>query len=260
MERDNGTFEGAVKQAITKVSGRHREIVEDAVAVEKRLRVSVNGKEALTMYCTPLMIRELIVGFFMTEGIIRGRWCTEDISISSRNGEIAADITAEGEADLSGGAVTSGCAGGLSFAERKKAAPVDDPFRIDATRLRELYMRFQAVSGLHKLTGCVHSAAMADASDIICFAEDIGRHNAVDKVIGYCLLEGMDFRGRMLLTSGRVSSEVASKCARWGIPLIASRAAPTDMAIDIAGGNKITVVGFLRGGRFNIYTGPERVL
>jgi FdhD protein len=91
-------------------------------------------------------------------------------------------------------------------------------------------------------------------------AEDIGRHNAVDKVVGYCLLEGIPMQDKIILVSGRLSSEIATKCARWDIPIVVSRAAPTALAVDIAEKRGITMVGFMRGKRLNIYTHPERII
>ncbi|MCL5423238.1 MAG: formate dehydrogenase accessory sulfurtransferase FdhD, partial [Nitrospirae bacterium] len=105
----------------------------------------------------------------------------------------------------------------------------------------------------------IEKAALSDGRVIMCFAEDIGRHNAVDKVIGYALLENIPFSGKILLASGRISSEISSKCSRWGIPILATRTAPTNLAVEIAEKRGITVVGFMRGNRFNVYTHPERI-
>jgi FdhD protein len=94
----------------------------------------------------------------------------------------------------------------------------------------------------------------------LCLAEDIGRHNAVDKVIGYCLLEGISFSDKIMLASGRLSSEIVSKCAKWSIPIVASRTAPTSLALEIAEKSGLTVVGFIRTDRLNVYTNPQRII
>ncbi|MFA5354056.1 MAG: formate dehydrogenase accessory sulfurtransferase FdhD, partial [Thermodesulfovibrionales bacterium] len=120
--------------------------------------------------------------------------------------------------------------------------------------------QFQDASELYKVTGCVHSAALSDGKEILCLAEDIGRHNAVDKVIGYALSEGIPFEGKIMLASGRLSSEIVSKCARWGIPVVASRTSPTSLAVEIAEKYGVTVTGFIRAERMNVYTHPERIL
>ena len=123
----------------------------------------------------------------------------------------------------------------------------------------QLFKIFNKRSELYEATGCMHSAALSDGEDFIAFAEDIGRHNAVDKVIGEVILDGEKFSGKLMMASGRLSSEIVSKCSRWGIPIIASRAAPTALAVDIADAAGITLVGFVRGSRLNVYTHPERV-
>ncbi|MBZ0154643.1 MAG: formate dehydrogenase accessory sulfurtransferase FdhD [Alphaproteobacteria bacterium] len=232
---------------------------EDFVAVEKRLRVSVNGKELLSLYCTPMMVRELVVGMFMTEDIIKGGWCAERMSIEYGD-DVIVDIPAEGEVSMEGAVITSGCIGGITFPKRMSLRKTEDPFRIRADALKHLFRKFQNSSELYKLTGCVHSAGLSDGEHILCIAEDIGRHNAVDKVLGYALIESIPFEGKIMLASGRLSSEIVSKCAKWGIPVVASRTSPTSLAVDIAEKNGVTVVGFIRADRLNIYTHPHRVV
>lgn len=235
------------------------EFVEDLIALEKKIRVSVNGKEILSLYCTPSMVREFVVGFMMTEGIIKGGWCAERMSIDFGD-EIFVDIPAEGDVSTEGKVITSGCVGGITFEKKIDDSPINDDFSIGSDKLREVFNLFQARSDLYRLTGCIHSAALSDGENILCFAEDIGRHNAVDKVIGYAILENIPFSGKIMLASGRISSEISSKCARWGIPMIATRTAPTNLAIEIAEKRGVTIVGFIRGKRFNVYTHPERIV
>ncbi len=235
------------------------EFVDDLIALEKKIKVSVNGKEVMSLYCTPQMIREFVVGFIMTEGIIKGNWCAERMSIEYGE-EISVDIPAEGDVSMDGRIITSGCVGGVTFERKIEDEPINDDFSISSDRLREVFNLFQARSDLYKLTGCIHSAALSDGKGILCFAEDIGRHNAVDKVIGYAILENIPFEGKIMLASGRISSEISSKCARWGIPMIATRTAPTNLAIEIAERRGVTIVGFIRGKRFNVYTHPERII
>lgn len=248
-----------IKRKIHKHGEGSSEFVEDILASEKKLRISVNGNDVLNIYCTPHMIRELVVGLVMTEGIIKGGWCADRMSIEYRD-DIYVDISAEGEVSLDGKTVTSGCGGGVVFDRKMNTEAIRDKFNIDKGSLRYIFGDFQVMSELHKLTGCIHSAALSNGKSILCFAEDIGRHNAVDKVIGYALLENIPFSGKILLASGRISSEISSKCSRWGIPIIVSRTAPTNLAVEIAEKSGVTIVGFMRGKRFNVYTHSERIL
>jgi FdhD protein len=230
---------------------------DDVVAEEKRLRISINGKELLGIYCTPTMIRELVVGLLMTEEIA-DVICSDRMSINYGD-EILVDAPVEGKVKTEGASITSGCAGGIAFRKKQTSLAKEDEFSVSAKSIRELFERFNKLSGLHNATGCVHSAALSDGKDIICFAEDIGRHNALDKVIGQAILENIGFKGKLMLASGRLSSEMAGKCTKWGIPIVASRTAPTALSIEIADLGGVTVVGFVRGKRLNVYTHPERI-
>lgn len=249
---------GTGKKNILKYKDGQFAEVEDILAVESRLSITLNNKEVLSLYCTPLMVRELAVGLIMTEGIAEGL-CTERMSIMYEEDSVRVEAHAEGEVRTEGGTVTSGCVGGVSFKKKHTRAAMDDPFTISPDKLIALFGRFQKRSELYDHTGCIHSAGIADGEDIIAFAEDIGRHNAVDKAIGYMILEGEDFTGKLMMASGRLSSEIVSKCAKWGIPMVVSRTAPTALAVEIAKESGVTTVGFLRGQRFNVYTHPHRL-
>ncbi|MCK5504835.1 MAG: formate dehydrogenase accessory sulfurtransferase FdhD [Thermodesulfovibrionia bacterium] len=252
-------MKGYKKKIITKITESHNSVVEDAVAEERRLRILINGKEALKMYCSPIMIRELVAGFLTTEGIVNGGWCAERMSIQYDE-EIVVDVPVEGEVHLEGGAITSGCVGGMTFERPLNEDPVQAVTKIEKDKLRDLFRKFQTKSDLYNMTGCIHSAAISDGDHIIVCGEDIGRHNAVDKVLGYCVLEQISLQDKIILVSGRLSSEMVAKCARWSIPIVVSRAAPTALAINIAEKRGITMIGFMRGKRLNIYTHPDRVL
>ena len=252
-------MKGYKKKNIVKITESHNNTVEDAVAEEKKIRISVNGREVLSLYCSPIMVRELVAGLFMTEGIIKGSWCADRMTIQY-DVDILVDIPAEGEVSLEGSARTSGCVGGITFDKSVTSEKIDEGIKIEKDALRELFHDFQKRSDLYNMTGCIHSAAVSDGRHIIVVGEDIGRHNAVDKVIGYCFLEEISLKDKIILVSGRLSSEMATKCSRWGIPIVVSRAAPTALAIDIAERRGITMVGFMRGKRLNIYTHPERIL
>lgn len=251
-------MDGYIKRRIVKNSGDIFEENEDLIAIERRLRVSVNGKEVLSLYCTPLMIRELVVGMFMTEELIKGGWCADHMSIVYGD-DVEVDIPAEGEVSTEDAVITSGCIGGITFPKRLSLQKIADDFSISAGKLKELFKKFQKASDLYQMTGCVHSAGLSDGESILCLAEDIGRHNAVDKIIGYALLEEIPFKGKIMLASGRLSSEIVSKCAKWGIPVVASRTSPTSLAVEIAEQSGVTVVGFVRADRLNVYTHPGRI-
>jgi FdhD protein len=239
--------------------------VEDYVASEKRLRIYSNNKEILSLMCTPTMIRELVVGFGLSEGLIKynehgdlqQEWCTERIEIFWKDQEIKVQLPIQ-IPDISQ-TLTSGCAKGVTFSLNTEIEPIRDDFEVDINTIIGLYKEFQKKSQLFRSTGGVHSAALCNEKEILIFAEDIGRHNAIDKVIGYAFLENIPLQKKLLLTSGRLSSEIVNKAVRARVPLLISRAAPTDMAIKLADKYRVTLVGFLRGRNLNIYSNPQRI-
>lgn len=246
------------KVSILRIRESSVEEVEDFVAVEQKVRISVNGKHALSLFCSPQMIREFVVGVVYNEGLISGGWCAERLSIEYGE-DIKVDIPATGTIAEGERTITSGCAGGISLNRKLPEEKIADPSVFRLQDIRNLYRDFQRRSEGYKATGGVHSAALADAHKTLVFTEDIGRHNAVDKVIGYALLEDIPFAGKVMLASGRLSSEIVSKCARCGIPLVISRAAPTSLSVEIAEASGLTLIGFARGDRMNIYAGRQRI-
>lgn len=245
---------------ITKVREGQVEEADDLIAIEKKVRISVNGQNVLNLYCSPVMIREFIVGVIYNEGLISGEWCADRISIVHGE-EILVDIPSAGTVSTSiERTITSGCAGGISLMKGLPQRIRDDGTQFGLEPIRDIFREFQKMSDVYRITGGVHSAALTDGRAMLAFAEDIGRHNAVDKVIGYSILEDISLDGRMLLASGRLSSEIALKCSRCGIPVLVSRAAPTSLAVEIAEKTGLTMIGFVRGDRMNIYTGRQRII
>jgi FdhD protein len=233
----------------------------DMVAVEEPLALYVNDRKVVTLLYTPPMAMELALGYLFSEGLINSR---DDVrSLSLRKGRVVIDIKGKVPEDYAGGTVTSGCGGGLVAAypeALKKIKKVKSRVSISRSKVFELADSFRKMSALFEETGGVHSAALSDGSGIIQFADDVGRHNAADKVFGSCLLKGIEAAGKLLLTTGRVSSEIVLKCARSGVPIIISRSAPTSLAVELAERFGITLAGFVRGKRMNVYTKPERII
>jgi FdhD protein len=244
------------KKKITRRQGASSGEIEDYIAVEKKLRVSLNGKHIINLLCTPLMIEELINGLFLTEGILTERVLPEDMKIDFSE-EISIDINAK-TSDISE-LTTSRCLGGITFNKKRTFEKINNTVTISSETIQNLFEEFHQKSELFRLTGCFHSAALSDGEKIIAFAEDVGRHNAVDKIIGAAILEDILFKGTLLLVSCRLSSEIVSKCSRWKVPILASRTAPTDLAIEIAEKSGITLIGFVRGERLNVYTHAHRI-
>jgi FdhD protein len=243
--------------------------ISDTVASEKKLRIFAHDKEILSLLCTPTMVKELVIGFALSEGLLNDpnkpdlqkEWCSERIEVLWKEEEI--EVRLPVDLPEMSATMTSGCAKGITFisdmSENNLPVIMDDT-SINSKTLIELYKQFQKRSSLFKDTGGVHSAALCDSREIIVFTEDIGRHNAVDKIIGYAFLENISLKGKILLLSGRLSSEITVKAIRAPVSILVSRAAPTDRSIEIARNAGLTIVGFLRGNGMNIYSKPERIL
>ncbi len=257
---------GLKELAICRVKQGQRQAEKDQVAVEAPLTIFLNEQELVTLLSSPRDIHYLALGFLRSEGLING---TDDLASVSVDGErnIVFVQTKEQEnlAEKLYGkrTITSGCGKGTIFfhaIDSLQGKPVTSTLKVKGESLFLLMRALQERSLLFQSTGGVHSAALADEEQIIIYNEDIGRHNAMDKVVGECLLKGIPLADRILLSSGRLSAEVVLKGAKMGLPLIVSRSAPTSLAVELAERMGITLVGFLRGGRFNIYAHEERIL
>ncbi|MEQ8200303.1 MAG: formate dehydrogenase accessory sulfurtransferase FdhD [Syntrophomonadaceae bacterium] len=240
--------------------------IRDAVVEEYPLTLFLNGVELATMVCSPAGFDELAAGFLLSEGLVRKPGDLIGVNLREEDGSLVIE-TAEGSPPASQprrhhintGAGKSGTDFRFINAARQ-LHPIQSLARFTAPHLLEMIELLQQRSATFVLTGGVHSAAIADQDGMICMFEDIGRHNAVDKVLGYAFLNEISSQDKILLLSGRIASEILLKAARARIPLVLSRSAPTGLTIDLAEELNITVVGFARGKRLSIYTHPERVL
>lgn len=158
--------------------------------------------------------------------------------------------------------ITSGCGRGASFYSAVDAASqkVESQMKISADEVFALVNEFQHGSQVYLATHGVHSAALADTNHILVFSEDIGRHNAIDKIFGKCLLEDIPTDDREIITSGRITSEILHKVAKRGIPIIISISAPTNMGVRLADDLGITLISSVRGKRMSVYTNEWRII
>jgi len=238
---------------------------EDVVATESPLTIILNNRELVTLLCSPAGLKYLAVGFLFSEGLLKSKDDIKKIIVDDRRGVVR--VETEGGEELAGDAlfkrfITSGCGRGASFYNAVDAldqVKVESRVKISTPEVLALVKEFQQRSQLYRATGGVHSAALSDTKNIIVFGEDIGRHNAVDKIFGQCILNGLATDGHMIITSGRISSEILLKVARRNIPIIVSKSAPTNLGVRLADNLGVTLIGFVRGRRMNIYTHAERI-
>lgn len=257
--------DGAELLLIKRVTRDSKQDTEDKVVIELPLTIILNGSELVTLLCSPTHLKYLSVGFLFSEGLLNSKDEIKRITIDEKRGVARIETTAD-KASASETVfkrlITSGCGRGASFysaADAEGLAEVLSETEISALEIINLVKEFQHRSQIFKDTGGVHSAALCDRNNLLVFHEDIGRHNAVDKIFGQCLLEDIPTENRIIVTSGRISSEITLKVAKRNIPILISKSAPTDAGVKLADKLGITLVGFARGARMNVYANDWRI-
>ncbi len=230
-----------------------------ALPVEEAVTLYVNAQPLVTLMCTPTLLDALALGFLFNEGFIRS---SDDVVVLRPcGGGRCVDVWLRFDIEIPERRVlTSGCSGGTTFDDLAGArSRVETDVRVGSQDVVRLMDELARRAALHQRSGGVHTAALASGGRMVCLAEDVGRHNALDKVAGLCLQERRSPRGGILLSSGRISSEMVQKAARMEVPLVISRTAPTSLAVQLAAAWGITLVGYARRDGFRVYTHPERV-
>jgi len=239
--------------------------IEDIVVREFPLTIFLNDQELVTLLCSPTNLKYLVIGFLLSEGLIKGKGDIKKIIVDDQKGVVL--VEAEENKGFSGQflfkrLVTSGGGREASFRsapDAKCQAKVESEIEISSNVVFSLMDDFVHRSEVFKATGGVHSAALCDKKGILIFNEDIGRHNAIDKIFGECTLKDIPTDDRIAITSGRISSEILLKVAKRNIPVLISKSAPTDLGVKVANDLGVTIIGFVRGRRMNIYTHSRRI-
>ena len=249
---------------IQRVTKEGKEDAEDIVTRELPLTIILSNQELVTLLCSPTDLKYLAIGFLASEGLLRSKDEIRKIIVDDQRGVVR--VETEGDKEPAGELlfkrlITSGCGRGASFYSAADAAgqKVESRMEISADEVFALVNKFQHGSQLYLATHGVHSAALCDRKSILVFSEDIGRHNAIDKIFGRCLLEDIPTDNRVLITSGRITSEILHKVAKRGIPIIISISAPTNLGVRIADSLGITLIASVRGKKMNVYTYGWRV-
>lgn len=239
-----------------RVKGDISEPVLHEVIVETPYALFVNGRHTMTAMMSPEGLEDFVTGFLFTEQVIKSADEIESIRIEENRVSVITRnlFKALGPKKT----ILSGCGGSASYIDAEKLPKIHSDFTIPAATISNL-LKDAFSSELHKLTGGTHVVALADREKILARSEDIGRHNALDRVIGFGLRTGTDFSRTFVIASGRVSSEMARKCLMANIPVIVSRGATTTLAVDIAEKTGLTIVGFARGTNMNVYTNAFRI-
>ena len=245
---------------IVRVVKGQSEQVERKVVEEYPLRLRVNGRELATLVCSPHQLNFLLVGFFRLQGFIDSLDDILSMGVCHEYGLAELRLRTELPERLQP-TLTSGCGTGIAYnlPQNLLDASQQSPRSYQSEELFRLMNSLQSLTKQYSSHGGIHSAAIGDGKGLQLYAEDIGRHNTFDRLAGEALFKEIELEGQMLVTSGRVSTEMVAKAARLGIGLIASLTSPTDKAVELCQQAGITLVGYLRGSSMEIYSHPQQL-
>ncbi len=233
---------------------RAEEITGEVVR-EQPLTIYVNGERFLTLLCSPVKVEALVLGYLWMEKVIADLADITRLDVSTVDGR--ADVTLAQPVTLPTERIlTSGCGGGITFRIDHRLFPrLHSTVRIRPEQVIDRMKDLFTAAEHYKASRGIHGAALSDGERLLVVAEDVGRHNAVDKVKGEALLRGIPTRDGLLLSTGRISSEMLLKAARMEVPIVASRTSPTEMAVALAEQLQVTVCGYVRPDGLNLYAG-----
>ncbi|MCP5096052.1 MAG: formate dehydrogenase accessory sulfurtransferase FdhD [Chloroflexi bacterium] len=242
------------------VNGNDPIEVEGAVIEEAQICISVNGDELATFMASPSNLKEMAVGFLANEGIIQSMDDIRHLHISKNNTCVDVwlhDLSFEKPRKF---IITAGCGGGVTFDDlSEQHEPLQSDLTATADQLAELMRSMHGGAELYQEARGIHTAVLATPDQILLQVEDIGRHNCLDKLNGLALMQGIETSGNILISSGRISSEMINKARRLGTPIVCSRTSPTSLSVALADAWNITIVAYLRQNRMRIYTNLERI-
>jgi len=240
-----------------------RDKLETAVislARESPYTLFVNDREILSIATLPTHLKELFVGFLVSEGVLLrpGEILECAVDHPARILRVELDVPEDRLAGLERkGMLTSGCAGGIIFsveAATTRRPKIRKRLKVFGSTIIQRMKELDRYPGIYSVTRGVHSASLADAERTLVVLEDLGRHNAVDKIVGYCFLNHIETSDKLLLSTGRITSEVLIKAARSNFPVIISRSSASSVAIAMAKQQQIDVATYVRAGRFNYFS------
>jgi FdhD protein len=251
--------DGTVSFDFYQYDGEWHEVDAEVIA-EGFVTIFVNGRELATLMCTPRDPAQLALGFLANEGFIDTYAEVEIAHVCGSGGCVDVWLSHPVSDQPRRKIITSGCGGGLTFADLAAGQdPVVSNLTISPERLASLISQMQDVDSLYARARGVHTSALSDGERLLVVAEDIGRHNTLDRLRGECLRTGLDPRGLILLATGRISSEMIQKAVRMGCPIVASRTSPTSLSVGLARQWNITLCGYVRRNHMNVYSHPERL-
>ena len=256
------------KRTVLRFKNGQMESVEDKIVTEFPVTVKINEEEFVTMVCSPQYIEDMVIGYLASEGVIRAYKDIKNIWVQEKEGYVHVTIDKLNPyfQNLQNKRYITSCCGasrqGFVFINDALTAKKMNDISVELSikDCFQLMNKLQQSAATFQETGGVHNAALCDKNGFMLSRMDIGRHNALDKLYGYCLKHHISIRDKVVVFSGRISSEILLKVAKIGCEVVLSKSAPTELALNLAEELGITTVGFIRNDSLNIYTCPERIL
>lgn len=243
------------------VDGAKPREIEGEIVDEGLACISVNGEELATFMCTPADLDNLALGFLYNERIIQGLDDIRQLHVSKATTCVDVWLHDIGFSRPSRAIVTSGCGGGVTFDDLSaRHEPLTSDLSAKPEQLADLMQQMHLGAASYQQARGIHTAALADGDQLLLQVEDVGRHNCLDKLCGAALQQGIETKDKILLSSGRISSEMINKARRLQTPIVCSRTSPTSLSVALAESWNMTIVAYVRNRRMRIYTHPERVL
>jgi len=255
------------QQPVIKIVEDKVVITADVIVDEIPLTIYLNGKEVVTILCSPGDEQYLVMGFLISEWLVDSMAEVSQLKVDLDTGLAWVETTTVKRQDKNTPfkRCLTACCGkgrvGFYFANDERVTKqVESKLSLTINDVQAYVQAFDAVSDLFRITGGVHGGALGEAGHFIYHSQDIGRHNVLDKLYGYCLAHSISTQDKVIIFSGRVSSEVVLKTSKMNIAVIIARSAPTGLALGLADELGITVIGFARENRFNVYTHADRLI
>jgi FdhD protein len=259
-----------VEVSLVRYDGRLGEArsLSDVVVREVVVSLLLSGEHVATFASTPGMLKEQVLGFLFSEGIIRGLGDVKGLRVEGHQVHVDLGEEAKFRAKLRGRDVVVGSACGgymrgfkVSLIDELALKPVTSKLSVKASAIIEAAGRLNEHCKVYRSTGGTHAVALFNAeAEPLVVAEDVSRHNAFDKAVGTALIKGLGLDGLFASCTGRLSLELVLKAVRCGLPIVSSISAPTDLGVEVAKRFNLTLIGFVRGRRFNVYSHPWRVV
>lgn len=278
-DADDAAASGIMPWRIRRLTDSGEKQIAGGIVIEEPLEIRLDGHTVAVLLRTPGLEKELAAGFVLGEGLVSDLM---DLALVRHCGRAVPDELSEGDPldqsrnrvdiTLMPGAKTSraeteaarlirsGCGRTDVGTLTEHLDPVHADLRMPAHRLPRLVGQITRRQAAYRAAGGIHAAAVFDATGrLIVVCEDIGRHNAVDKAVGHCLLRGIPLQDKLLISTGRASYDMVAKGVRLGVPILASISSPTSLAVELADALNCTLIGYLRGKTLNVYTHPWRI-